>query len=71
MSEDDARRKRIGEALAIALAYSSIDGAHHKAWVIDQMVRILAGEKYDEFVKIAKSGIDGNDTYDWDEGIAP
>lgn len=34
---------RVAEALGIASGYGSIDGAHHKAWVIDQMVRALCG----------------------------
>lgn len=59
------------EAIEIAVKYGNIDGAHHKAWVIDQMVRVLAGDKYDQIVAEAKAGEDGPDTYDWDEGIAP
>ena len=31
----------IEAALEIARRYGGIDGAHHKAWVIDQMVRAL------------------------------
>ena len=34
---------RTKKALAIALRYGGIDGDHHKAWVIDQMVRALTG----------------------------
>lgn len=34
---------RIEKALAFAVAYGGIDGAHHKDWVIDQMVRALTG----------------------------
>ena len=34
---------RITEALTYAHKYASIDGSHHKAWVIDQMVRALTG----------------------------
>lgn len=34
---------RIAAALGIASGYGSTDGAHHKAWVIDQMVRALTG----------------------------
>jgi hypothetical protein len=30
-------------ALAIAMETGGIDGGHHKAWVIDQMVRALLG----------------------------
>jgi len=34
---------RIKDALSYAERYGQIDGAHHKAWVIDQMVRALTG----------------------------
>ena len=59
------------EALKIAMDYGQIDGAHHKAWVIDQMVRAMTGKDYSRFVAEALRGEDGPDTYSWDEGIAP
>lgn len=61
------------KALALAFRYGGIDGAHHKAWVIDQMIRALAGseERYRVFIAAAKWGEDGPDTYEWDEGVAP
>jgi hypothetical protein len=31
----------VTKALAFAMLYGTIDGAHHKMWVIDQMVRAL------------------------------
>lgn len=34
---------RISKALEYAGRYGQIDGAHHKMWVIDQMVRALLG----------------------------
>lgn len=34
---------RVTKALDIAKGYGAIDGAHHKMWVIDQMVRALTG----------------------------
>lgn len=34
-------RKTIDEALGIILQYGGTDGAHHKAWVLDQTLRIL------------------------------
>jgi len=63
----------IKEALNIAASYGQTDGAHHKTWVIDQIVRALCvtEKRYNEFVKIVKNGEDGPETYDWDEGIAP
>ena len=57
--------------MAIAFRYGGIDGAHHKTWVIDQMVRILAAGQYDQIVAEACEGEDGPYTYDWDQGIAP
>ena len=34
---------RIRVALVFAATYGSIDGADHKQWIIDQMVRALTG----------------------------
>lgn len=62
---------KIEAALELAVRYGQIDGAHHKAWVIDQMVRALTGTDYARVVAEAKAGKDGPDTYGWDEGIAP
>lgn len=36
-------RDRINKAIEYAVKYGGIDGDHHKAWVIDQMVRALTG----------------------------
>lgn len=63
--------QKIEKALTVALQYGGIDGAHHKAWVIDQMVRALTGDGYENWVKFAKEGEDGPETYSWDTGIAP
>ena len=63
--------ERIEKAINLAVRYGGIDGEHHKAWVIDQMVRVLAGDEYDEIVRDAKAGEDGPETYSWDVGIAP
>lgn len=46
-------------------------GGHHKTWVVDQMVRALTGDGYTKFVREAKDGENGPDTYEWDEGVAP
>jgi hypothetical protein len=54
-------------ALRILIQYGQIDGAHHKTWVIDQAVRLLAGSYYDELIESYKE----NDVYEWNEGIAP
>ncbi|MBL4768003.1 MAG: hypothetical protein JKY94_09860 [Rhodobacteraceae bacterium] len=63
---------RILKALEVA-HYGNIDGAHHKAWVIDQMVRAIcvSDAAYDLWVACHKTGEDGPETYSWDTGIAP
>lgn len=68
--------KRIKKALNVAWMYGQSDGAHHKAWVIDQMVRALWSDEgdmdgYDKFVADFCDGGDGPNTYEWDKGIAP
>lgn len=69
MAEDT----RITAALTLALRYGQIDGAHHKTWVIDQMVRALlqTPDAYAAWVEDACAGEDGPDSYDWDVGIPP
>jgi hypothetical protein len=58
-------------ALDIAEQYGQTDGAHHKAWVIDQMVLALTGDDYADWVAAYCYGEDGRSTYSWDEGVAP
>lgn len=68
-AETDA--ERIELAIALGFEYGGIDGDHHKRWTIDQMIRILAGDRYAALVADYRSGEDGPDTYSWDEGVAP
>ena len=35
------------------------------------MVRVLAGDRYEQIITDAKAGEDGPETYEWNEGIAP
>jgi hypothetical protein len=63
--------ERIAAALDLIRSYGGIDGAHHKDWVLDQVVRALTGDGYAEWVRETKAGEDGPDTYNYDEGIAP
>lgn len=73
---------RISDALALA---SSVDGAHYKQWCIDQMVRALTGDSYDDWVLAwehcdnilcsyhndVDNTVECDEGYSWDEGIAP
>ncbi len=63
--------ERIEKAIRLAVRYGQTDEGHHKAWVIDQMVRLLADECYDEIVREFENGEDGPKTYKWDVGIVP
>jgi hypothetical protein len=63
--------KRISAALWCITCFGGIDGAHHKQWCLDQVVRILKAEQYEDWVEEFEDGEDGSDTYSWDEGIAP
>lgn len=62
--------RRVTKALDMA-TNGSFDGGHHKMWVIDQIVRILAGDDYGEWVAEFCDGEDGPSTYEWDVGIPP
>ncbi len=74
-SKDSANRStpgtRIEKALDIIGSYGSIDGDHHKAWVLDQVLRSLTGDVYDLWLERFCRGEDGPDTYEWDTGVAP
>ncbi|HEA3702720.1 TPA: hypothetical protein RVZ60_004980 [Salmonella enterica subsp. enterica serovar Derby] len=54
-------QKRIERAIELACRYGGTDEMHHLQWVVDQMVRELAGERYAQIVADATSGEDGPD----------
>ena len=64
-------QQRMNEATGIIAKYGSIDGVHHKKWVIDAVARCLLGNEYHAWVADIKNGEDGPDTYPYDEGISP
>lgn len=64
-------RESVSEALRIAHGFGGTDGAHHKDWVIDQMVRALTGDAYETWVENFNAGEYGPNTYEWPQGIAP
>lgn len=66
LSKRAEKPPEIEKAIEIGIRYGQIDGDHHRLWVIDQMLRVLLGEKYDETIKEANGT-----EYDWDVGIPP
>lgn len=66
------RDEKIEKVLELLFQYGQIDGDHHKTWVIDQTVRILTGDKYNEFVKEYEIDEEtGEKEWTWKNGIAP
>lgn len=64
---DPTPEERIAKAVNRIDQSGGIDGAHHKQWVLDQVLRILLSESdYKAFV--AQRIADG---YEWSEGIPP
>jgi hypothetical protein len=72
---DDNERlsQRVYAAIDLAVKYGGVSGDQHRAWVIDQMVRALAGDddEYRRIVAGACAGDDGPATYSWDVGTPP
>lgn len=66
---NDATRGRY--AIDLIIKYGGIDGEHHKNWVLDQVMRVLAGDQYAKMVAEACVGEDGPNTYTWDCGTPP
>lgn len=71
-------KEKIKQAVELCFQYGGIDGGHHKMWVIDQVLRILLQDKYEEKIKEYENYPDDGtepddewDYYEWDIGIAP
>lgn len=57
---------RIFTAIQTIFDLGSYDGAHHKQYTLDQVLRIISGDDYPDYVRewFASGG-------EWEEGIAP
>jgi hypothetical protein len=58
------------EILSIAEDYGGYDGGHHKQYALNEIVKIITGDKYEQWVNDYENGEDGPNTYEWDKGIA-
>ena len=65
-NELEGYENRCMEISNLILAYGMIEGEHHKQWLIDNIVRVLKGDDYNNWVKEMYE-----DGYEWDAGIAP
>jgi len=60
------------EIIQFILESGQHDGAHHKQWVLDQVLRMLAQQDYADCIRSAFADDDDPDGTDyWDTGIPP
>jgi len=71
MTHPDDEESPVNRALRLAFDYGTVDGDHHRTWLIDQMVRVLTGEDYERWVEAFNVGDDDPDANEWPTGIAP
>lgn len=71
MDSEDQKQQKLNRILELVEQYGGIDGAHHKQWVLDQIIRTITQDNYEQWVEDYCDGEDGPDTYEWDEGITP
>lgn len=64
-------QKRINIALEVACQFGPTEGGHHKMWVIDQMVRALTGDNYEQWVKSGSIYYGGQHFEEWETGVIP
>lgn len=71
MSEQYLEIKRQGTPLeqiaALIIDNADVEGAHHKQWVLDQCLRLAAGEAYTMLIAVLWD----LRREEWDKGIAP
>lgn len=63
--------EKIDAATDLIVRYGGIDGAHHKQWVLDQVLRVFRGDDYPAFIAEICKDEHGRTIYGWDVGIAP
>ncbi len=64
-------RERLIDAVLIARHNNGVERADQKQWVIDQMVRALLHDRYEQWVIDTEAGNDGPYTFHWDVGVDP
>ena len=59
------------QVLNLIEEWGGIDGGHHKQWLLNEIVKTITKDGYEQWIKIYEDGEDGPETYEWDTGIAP
>lgn len=65
------QEKKCKDVLELIVKYGGIEGPHNKQWVLDQIVRIIEGDNYENWLAKYQEGEDGSHTCTWDQGKAP
>ena len=68
------QQQKINKAITLIIGHSQVEGGHHKLWVIDQVLRVLAGDEYEKVIFIHNMGrvcSDEEEVNMWNCGIAP
>jgi hypothetical protein len=65
--EKQELEQKIEDALEMALDTMITAGDHHRVWGLDQIVRILAGDRYEQ----VKKDLEKETNFEWDTGIEP
>jgi hypothetical protein len=60
-----------GEILGLIHQYGGIHELHHKQWLLDQIVRKLTADFYQDWVTDFNNDGDGTPEDNWNEGVAP
>ncbi len=66
-----AAATRYSETLDLLDRCGSIEGEEHARWCLDQVVRLMTGDRYAQWVADHRRGDDGPDAYPWDVGVEP
>lgn len=66
---ENLSKSKIDTAVDIALRYGMIKETHHMSWVIDQMLRCILDDKYQQTIHEYNESDLEHDS--WDIGIAP
>ncbi len=67
----EKEKEKNNNVLGLIFEYGQTDGEHHKAWVIDQIVRIITENNYDKWVQHYEYDEETDEDYFWYVGIAP
>jgi len=65
-------KEGIAAAVSVIEEYGMTDGAHHKQWILDQVLRAILGAKgYDKWLSTYNATAQSGEWPEWDQGVAP